>query len=123
MAIFEFPQYDQHERILFCHDEKTQLKAIIAIHSTRLGPAMGGCRMWNYQNSSEALTDVLRLSRGMTYKNAMVKVPYGGGKSVIIGSPKEIKTPDLMRAYGHFVEQIQGDYICAEDVGTSPKDM
>lgn len=123
MAIFEFPQYDQHERILFCHDEKTQLKAIIAIHSTRLGPAMGGCRMWDYPNSSAALTDVLRLSRGMTYKNAMVKVPYGGGKSVIIGDPKQIKTSDLMRAYGHFVEQIQGDYICAEDVGTSPKDM
>lgn len=123
MAIFEFPQYAHHERVLFCSDETSGLQAIIAIHSTHLGPAMGGCRMWNYANSSEALTDVLRLSQGMTYKNAMVDVPFGGGKSVIIGDPKTQKTPELFRAYGRFVESLGGDYICAEDVGTSPKDM
>ncbi len=123
MAIYEFSAFDHHERVVFCHDETTGLKAIIALHSTELGPAMGGCRMWNYANSDDALKDVLRLSRGMTYKNAMVNVPFGGGKSVIIGDPKTLKTPDLMRAYGRFVEKLGGDYICAEDVGTSPQDM
>ena len=123
MFVFEHADFDQHERIGFFHDQQTGLKAIIAIHNTNLGPALGGCRMWNYESEDEAVKDVLRLSRGMTYKAAVAGLPLGGGKSVIIGDAKKIKTADLMQAMGRAVQQMGGDYIIAEDVGTSVEDL
>ena len=112
-----------HEHILFCNDKKTGLKAIIAVHNTVLGPALGGTRMWMYQNEQEALTDVLRLSRGMTYKNAISQLNLGGGKAVIIGDAKSMKSESLFRRFGQFVNTLAGSYITAEDVGISPEDM
>jgi leucine dehydrogenase len=112
-----------HEHILFCNDHATGLKAIIAVHNTVLGPALGGTRMWMYQNEQEALTDVLRLSRGMTYKNAISKLNLGGGKAVIIGDAKTMKSEALFRRFGQFVNTLAGSYITAEDVGISPADM
>ena len=112
-----------HEQIVFCQDEKTGLKAIIAIHSTVLGPALGGTRMWNYNNEMEALKDVLRLSRGMTFKASISGLNLGGGKAVIIGDAKTQKTDDLMRRFGEFVETLAGNYITAEDVGMTTHDM
>ena len=112
-----------HDQILFCSDNQTGLKAIIAIHDTRLGPALGGTRMWSYDNELEALNDVLRLSRGMTYKNAISDLALGGGKAVIIGDSKTMKSEALFRRFGRFVNSLAGNYITAEDVGISPSDM
>lgn len=123
MAYFDLIDYDDHEKVLFCRDKASGLKAIIAIHSTHLGPAVGGCRMWNYQNDEEALVDALRLSRGMTLKNAMAGLPFGGGKSVIIGDAKTDKSPELFRAFGAALESLGGRYISAEDVGITPQDI
>ena len=111
-----------HDQLLFCSDNKTGLKAIIAIHDTTLGPALGGTRMWCYNNEVEALNDVLRLSRGMTYKNAISDLALGGGKAVIIGDSKTMKSEALFRRFGRFVDSLAGNYI-AEDVGISPSDM
>ncbi|MFT5820193.1 MAG: leucine dehydrogenase [Crocinitomix sp.] len=115
-------QYN-HEQLLFCNDNATGLKAIIAVHNTTLGPALGGTRMWNYSNELEALNDVLRLSRGMTYKNSISGLNLGGGKAVIIGDSRKQKSEALFRRFGKFVESLGGKYITAEDVGISPQDM
>lgn len=123
MSVFSHPEFSQHEQISFFQDDKTGLKAIVAVHNTHLGPALGGCRMWPYESDEQALRDVLRLSRGMTYKAAITSLPLGGGKSVIIGDAKKIKTPDLMRSMGKAVETFNGRYIVAEDVGTTVEDM
>ena len=123
MAVCKLRAYDDHEQIVFCSDAESGLKAIICIHSTALGPAVGGCRMWEYNTDEGALVDGLRLSRGMTYKNAMAGLPFGGGKSVIIGNPKTLKSEALFRAFGRFVDSISGRYVTAEDVGTSPADI
>ncbi len=112
-----------HEQILFCQDQASGLKAIIAVHNTTCGPALGGTRMWAYNNELEALNDVLRLSRGMTYKNAISGLNLGGGKAVIIGNSKTDKSEALFRRFGQFVDSLAGKYITAEDVGISPKDM
>ncbi len=112
-----------HEQILFCNDNATGLKAIIAIHNTVLGPSLGGTRMWNYNNEMEALTDVLRLSRGMTYKSSVAGLNLGGGKAVIIGDAKKIKSEALLRRFGKFVNSLGGKYITAEDVAMSSRDM
>ena len=112
-----------HEQILFCNDAETGLKAIIAVHNTVLGPALGGTRIWAYDNEMDALNDVLRLSRGMTYKNSISGLNLGGGKAVIIGDAKIIKSEALFRRFGRFVNSLAGNYITAEDVGVSPIDM
>lgn len=112
-----------HEQILFCNDEATGLKAIIAVHNTVLGPALGGTRMWMYNNELEALNDVLRLSRGMTYKNAISGLNLGGGKAVIIGDSRSMKSEALFRRFGKFVNSLAGKYITAEDVGIGTSDM
>lgn len=123
MDLFSSPDFDHHEQVVFCSDPHTGLKAIIAIHNTHQGPALGGCRMWAYASEDAALTDALRLSRGMTYKSALADLPLGGGKSVIIGNAKTDKTPALMRAMGEAIERLSGRYIVAEDVGTNALDM
>lgn len=123
MPLFSHPDFDGHERVLFAHDVETGLKAVIAIHSTRLGLAAGGCRMWPYASDDEAVADALRLSRGMTYKNAVAGLDLGGGKAVIIGDPRTDKTPALMRAFGRAVNDLGGRYVTAEDVGMSVSDM
>ena len=120
--VLEYMRLKNHERVVFCSDEKTQLKAIIAIHNTNLGPALGGTRMWQYKNISDATKDVLRLSRGMTYKAAITGLNLGGGKAVIIGNSKD-KNHDMMKAFGKFVESQNGKYITAEDVGMTTNDM
>ncbi|MBF90664.1 MAG: leucine dehydrogenase [Flavobacteriales bacterium] len=112
-----------HEQVLFCQDNETGLKAIIAIHNTVLGPALGGTRMWKYDNELDALKDVLRLSRGMTYKAAVTGLALGGGKAVIVGDASTEKTEALMRKFGEYVDSLGGKYITAEDVGMSTKDM
>ena len=112
-----------HEQILFCNDEATGLKAIIAVHNTVLGPALGGTRMWMYSSEAEALNDVLRLSRGMTYKNSISGLNLGGGKAVIIGDARSMKSEALFRRFGKFVNSLAGKYITAEDVGINPQDM
>jgi leucine dehydrogenase len=112
-----------HERVLFCSNPDVGLEAIIAVHSTVLGPGLGGLRMWPYASTEEALTDVLRLSRGMTYKAAAAGLNLGGGKAVIIGDAKKDKSEELFRAFGRYVESLGGFYITAEDVGTSTEDM
>jgi len=117
MSTFENPAFDGHERVQFCHDRATGLKAIIAIHSTALGPAAGGCRLWTYASDDDALTDVLRLSQGMSYKNAMAGLRLGGGKAVILKSPGYRESEALFEAFGDFVERLGGDYVTAEDVG------
>ena len=114
---------NDHEQVLFCNDNETGLKAIIAVHNTVLGPAMGGTRMWSYANDMEALNDALRLSRGMTYKNSISGLNIGGGKAVIIGDARTMKSEALMRKFGRFVENLNGKYVTAEDVGISTKDM
>ncbi len=121
--VFGQLSFDDHEQIVFCNDKDTGLKAIIGIHNTVLGPALGGTRMWNYVNEWEALNDVLRLSRGMTFKSAITGLNLGGGKAVIIGDAKTQKTPELMRRFGQFVNSLSGKYITAEDVGMSTEDM
>jgi valine dehydrogenase (NAD+) len=117
------PSAFQHEQVVFCHDRATGLRAIIAIYSTALGPGLGGTRFYPYASEQAALEDVLRLSRGMAYKNAVAGLDLGGGKAVIIGDPRTDKTPDLLRAYGRFVESLNGRYVTACDVGTYVADM
>lgn len=112
-----------YERLIEAQDPSCGLHALISIHSTTRGPAAGGCRMYDYASVEDAVRDVERLSRGMTYKNAAADLPLGGGKSVIIGDPKTLKTPALMHAFGEFVDYLQGQYFTAEDVGVSPEDM
>lgn len=114
---------NNHEQVLFCNDNETGLKAIVAIHNTILGPSLGGTRMWTYKNEMEALTDALRLSRGMTYKSSVAGLNLGGGKAVIIGDSKTQKSEALMRRFGKFINSLAGKYITAEDVGISTKDM
>lgn len=121
-VIAQMSKYD-HEQLLFCNDNATGLKAIIAVHNTVLGPALGGTRMWAYNNEMEALNDVLRLSRGMTYKNSISGLNLGGGKAVIIGDARSMKSEALFRRFGKFVNSLAGKYITAEDVGISPVDM
>ncbi len=123
MAVFNHPEFDNHEQVVFCSDNTTGLKAIIAIHSTKLGPSVGGCRLWDYVTDEEALVDVLRLSRGMTYKNAMAGLPLGGGKSVIIGNAKTIKSEALFRKFGQYVHSLSGRYVSAEDVNITTADI
>ena len=123
MSVFQHIEFDNHEHVAFCHDKETGLKAIIAIHNTNLGASLGGCRMWPYASDDEALNDVLRLSKGMTYKAAMAGLNQGGGKAVIIGDPRKIKTVGLMRAMGRFVDSLAGKYISAEDSGMSVADL
>ena len=121
--VFGQLSFDNHEQIVFCNDKDTGLKAIIGIHNTVLGPALGGTRMWNYNNEWEALNDALRLSRGMTFKSAITGLNLGGGKAVIIGDAKTQKTPELMKKFGEFVHSLSGKYITAEDVGMTTGDM
>jgi leucine dehydrogenase len=123
MEIFDMREFDEHELVLFGHDAATGLRAIIAVHSTALGPAAGGCRMWPYGSTQEAVADVLRLSRGMSYKNAMAGLKFGGGKAVIIGDSRKAKTPELFAAFGRLVDSLNGRYVTAEDVGTTTADM
>jgi leucine dehydrogenase len=121
--VFGQLSFDNHEQIVFCNDKDTGLKAIIGIHNTVMGPALGGTRMWNYANEWEALNDVLRLSRGMTFKSAITGLNLGGGKAVIIGDAKADKTPEMITRFGQFVNSLSGKYITAEDVGTTTEDM
>ncbi len=114
---------NNHEEIVFCNDDETGLKAIIAIHNTVLGPGLGGTRIWNYENEADAINDVLRLSRGMTYKASISGLNLGGAKAVIIGDSKKIKTEALMRKFGRFIKNLNGKYITAEDVNTTTQDM
>ena len=112
-----------HEQVVYFNDSRVGLQAIVAIHDTTLGPSLGGCRMWNYKNEEEALIDVLRLSKGMTYKAAIAGLKLGGGKSVIIGDSKKDKTVEIFESFGEFINNLNGKYITAEDVGTTEKDM
>lgn len=121
--MFDHPSFDAHEGVHAFHDARSGLKAIIAIHSTALGPAAGGCRMWKYASGDAMLTDALRLSQGMSFKNAMADLPLGGGKAVIWGDPRQDKSEDLFRAFGRAVESLQGRYYTAEDVGIATSDM
>ncbi|TVZ25540.1 leucine dehydrogenase [Gillisia sp. Hel_I_86] len=121
--VFGQLSFDNHEQVVFCNDKDTGLRAIIGIHNTVLGPALGGTRMWNYHSEWDALNDALRLSRGMTFKSAITGLNLGGGKAVIIGDAKTQKTPELMRKFGEFVHSLSGKYITAEDVGMDTEDM
>ena len=123
MSVFSHAEFNAHEQVVFVEDKASGLRAIIAVHDTRLGAAVGGCRMYPYHSDTDALTDALRLSRGMTYKSALAGLPFGGGKSVILGDPRHQKSPELLRAMGRAVEGLSGSYIIAEDSGTSPEDM
>ena len=120
--LYHHPDFDQHEQVIFCHDPDIGLRAIIALHSTALGPAAGGCRMHPYASEEEALTDVLRLSKGMSYKNAAAGLPLGGGKCVIIADPDSPHKPDLLRAFAKHVQSLQGRYWTAIDIGVGPQD-
>jgi leucine dehydrogenase len=123
MEIIDYNSGTDHERVVFGRDEASGYRGIIAIHNTRLGPALGGARFWNYASETDALVDVLRLSRGMTYKNALAGLPFGGGKSIIIGDNRTLLREDIFRAHGRFVETLGGSYLTAEDVGTTTADM
>jgi leucine dehydrogenase len=123
MEIFEYLEKNEYEQLLLCHDPASGLKAIICVHDTTLGPALGGTRMWNYASEEEAIMDALRLARGMTYKNAAAGLNIGGAKAVIIGDSKKDKSEALFRAFGRYVEGLGGRYITAEDVGTCVEDM
>lgn len=123
MNIFGNPHYDKHEKVVFGHDEASGLRAIVAVHNTQLGPALGGCRMHPYASEADALADVLRLSKGMTYKSALADLPLGGGKSVIMGDPASDKRADLLEAMGAFVGTLGGHYIAAKDVGITVQDL
>lgn len=123
MNIFETIDKTEHEEVIFCHNKDSGLKAIIAVHNTILGPALGGLRMWPYATEQEALNDVLRLSRGMTYKASVSGLNLGGGKSIIIGDPKKDKSEELFRSFGRFIDSLGGRYITAEDVGIDVNDM
>ncbi|MBM7569722.1 Leu/Phe/Val dehydrogenase [Aquibacillus albus] len=123
MELFSYMETYDYEELVFCQDKQSGLKAIIAIHDTTLGPALGGTRMWTYQTEEEAITDALRLARGMTYKNAAAGLNLGGGKTVIIGNPNKDKNEAMFRAFGRFIQGLNGRYITAEDVGTTVEDM
>ncbi|MDO5613396.1 MAG: Glu/Leu/Phe/Val dehydrogenase dimerization domain-containing protein [Paracoccus sp. (in: a-proteobacteria)] len=123
MELFTHADFDGHELVGFASDPATGLRAIIAVHSTRRGPAAGGCRLWRYESEAEALRDALRLSRGMSLKNAVAGLDLGGGKAVIMLAPGQAKTPELMRAFGRAVDRLNGLYITAEDVGVTTADM
>lgn len=123
MSAFEHPSFDEHEFVLFATDPETQLRAMIAVHSTARGAAVGGCRLWTYPDSSAALDDVLRLSKGMSYKNAMADLPMGGGKSVIMRPEGDWNRDALFQAFGRAIEALNGQYITAEDVGVGTDDM
>jgi leucine dehydrogenase len=123
MAIFEHAENYDHEQVVFCRNDSVGLRAIIAVHDTTLGPALGGCRFYPYAKEEDAVRDVLRLSRGMTYKAACAGLDLGGGKSVILGDPRTIKSEGLLRAFGQYVESLGGRYITAEDSGTCVADM
>ena len=122
-TLWGLPDFDQHEAVHFIADDKCGLRAIIAVHSTHLGPAAGGARFWHYAKDEEALVDALRLSRGMSYKNAMAGLPLGGGKSVLLADEERTKTPDQLHAFGKAVDRLGGGYVTAEDVGMSVSDM
>ncbi len=121
--MFEHPSFDRHERVVFAHDAATGLRAIVAIHSITRGPGAGGCRFWHYNSTNDAIADALRLSRGMSYKNAMADLPLGGGKAVVMLDADRPKTPQMLEAFGRFVDSLSGQYITAEDVGASVADM
>jgi len=123
MDVFSSPAFDDHEQVLFFYDRPSGLRAIVALHDTTLGPAVGGCRFWPYENEHEALTDVLRLAKGMSYKAAMSDLPFGGGKTVIIGDPRSLRSEALFRALGRAIHSLGGAYYTGEDVGTRPSDM
>jgi leucine dehydrogenase len=123
MGVFERMQKDGHEQVIFCYDKVTGLKAIIAIHDTTLGPALGGCRMWPYESEEAALEDALRLSKGMTYKSAASGQNHGGGKSVLWGNPRTDKNEEYFRAFGRFVQTLGGRFITGTDVGTEKTDF
>ncbi|MED3995222.1 branched-chain amino acid dehydrogenase [Peribacillus frigoritolerans] len=123
MEIFKYLEKYDYEQLLFCQDKQSGLKAIIAIHDTTLGPALGGTRMWTYASEEDAIEDALRLSRGMTYKNAAAGLNLGGGKTVIIGDPRKDKNEEMFRAFGRYIQGLNGRYITAEDVGTTVEDM
>lgn len=120
---FSLPDFDDHEQLVFAHDAGSGLHAIIAVHNTTLGPSLGGCRIQRYRSTPEAVTDALRLARGMTYKAALADLPLGGGKSVVLADSRTEKTPEMMRAMGRAVERLGGRYIIAEDIGATPADM
>jgi leucine dehydrogenase len=122
-SLWDFPDFDAHELVHFVTDRETGLRAVIAVHSTHLGPGAGGTRFWHYADESDAITDALRLSRGMSYKNAMAGLPLGGGKTVILADPAKTKTPEMLAAFGRAVEGLCGRYVTAEDVGMSVADM
>ncbi|MDF2902786.1 MAG: leucine dehydrogenase [Bacillus sp. (in: firmicutes)] len=123
MGIFENLEIYDYEQLVFCQDKQSGLKAIIAIHDTTLGPALGGTRMWTYSSEDDAIEDALRLARGMTYKNAAAGLNLGGGKTVIIGDPRRDKNEEMFRAFGRYIQGLNGRYITAEDVGTTVADM
>ncbi|WP_042145849.1 branched-chain amino acid dehydrogenase [Paucisalibacillus sp. EB02] len=123
MEIFKSMEAYDYEQLVFCQDKNSGLKAIIAIHDTTLGPALGGTRMWTYASEEDAIIDALRLARGMTYKNAAAGLNLGGGKTVIIGDPRKDKNPEMFRAFGRYIQGLNGRYITAEDVGTTEEDM
>lgn len=123
MEIFTYMEKYDYEQLVFCQDKNSGLKAIIAIHDTTLGPALGGTRMWPYNTEEEAIEDALRLAKGMTYKNAAAGLNLGGGKAVIIGDSKTDKSPEMFRAFGRYIQSLNGRYITAEDVGTTVQDM
>ena len=121
--LWTLPDFDGHEAVHFVTDRKSGLRAIIAMHSTHLGPAAGGSRFWHYEEGADALTDALRLSRGMSFKNAMAGLPLGGGKAVILAGPDRTKSPEMLAAFGRAVETLGGRYVTAEDVGIGVSDM
>ncbi len=123
MKIFDLLEQYDYEQLVFCQDKSTGLKAIIAIHDTTLGPALGGTRFWNYESEEEAIIDVLRLARGMTYKSAAAGLNLGGGKAVIIGDPDKLKSEELFRVFGRFVDGLAGRYITAEDMNIKTQDL
>ena len=123
MSVFASMSERDHEQVVYCYDKSSGLRAIIAIHDTTLGPALGGCRFWHYASEAEALRDALRLSRGMTYKAAVAGLNLGGGKTVIMAPPEAVKSESMFRSLGRFIEGLAGRYITAEDVGTTVKDM
>jgi len=123
MGVFEAPDFNGHEQVVFVNEPALNLRAIIAVHNTNLGPALGGCRMWPYATEADALADVLRLSRGMTYKAAMAGVDLGGGKAVVIADASKDKRPELLHGIGRWIDRLAGRYITGEDIGTNPLDM
>ncbi len=123
LDVSSHPSFDKHEQVVLFKDPETGLQAIIAVHNTNLGSSLGGCRIYPYAGMDDAINDVLRLSRGMTYKSALAGLPLGGGKAVIIANPRLDKTPEMMRVFGQAVEEMEGKYITAEDVGSTEADM